>query len=132
MDPRSLESLLRRWGRWKQNCILSVGSTGTIEQKISEQLPFGDGCTGGGPPMEGMDGLRLLKASEEVEQVNAAYMQMLDTHRAEMTLINYQFVFEWSTRHIAGHLRMSKATIKNRLTRAKTLIESKLAQMNSS
>lgn len=132
MDPRALESLLRRWGRWKQDCILSVGSTGTIEQKIKDRMPFGDGNTGGGPPIEGLDGLQLLKPSEEVEQMNAVYMQMLDSHRQEMWLINFIYVFEWSFRHIAGATRTSKSTVKNRLIRAKTLIEARLMQLKSS
>ena len=132
MDPKALESLLRRWGWWKRNCILSIGSTRTVEQGIKERMPFGDGCSGGGPPIEGLDGVKWLKASEDVEQLNSVFMQMLEHHRMEMALLQYAYVLEWSVKRIAAESRSSRATIKNRLTRAKTLIEAKLVQLRIS
>lgn len=76
--------------------------------------------------------MRMIKASEDVEKLNSVFMQMLDSHKTEMWLIQYAYVLEWSVKRIAAESRNSRATIKNRLIRAKTLIEARLVQLHVS
>lgn len=119
---RKFEGLLRNWGKWKREWVLSVGNTSTLEAKIVSQEILGDGCKNGANSR--FDGVKTIK-NEDAEKLNSIVMTLQDRYKLEMTVLQQIYVFRWSVREIAIYMQASRGSAANTFNRAKAMVESR-------
>lgn len=118
-----LNTMLLRWGDWKRYKIIHENTEGYAESGIEYQLIkgeiFGSGNYGEKNKPSGLEN-KLYRSSPAIERY---YRQLKRAHPIEMDIIFYVYVMKWSIRKISSTTKETRYAIRQKLERAKTLLE---------